>query len=195
MKECFKCNRVLPLTEFYKHSEMKDGRLNKCKCCAKRDVRENRKSKEDYYKSYDRNRPSRRERERVERQNEKARYRYKTDPEFREKRLRIQSDWSNRNKEKRAATTKVGNAIRDGKIFKPDKCTGCGSTEGVEGHHWSYLVEYSLDVAWLCSVCHGKEHKRLNDEARKAGLSKWEDLPKEVKRNEKLFKGEFYEFR
>lgn len=188
MKECFKCNEVLPLTEFYKHSKMKDGRLNKCKDCAKRDTKENRKTKEDYYKEYDRNRPN--HRERAVRYNERVRARYRTDQEFREKILRSGSDWASRNKEKIAATTKVGNSIRDGKISKPDKCTGCGSTEGVEGHHWSYLVEHNLDVAWLCSTCHGEEHKRLNNEARKVGLSNWEDLPREVKRLNKLFKGE-----
>ena len=49
VKKCFKCGRVLPLSSFYAHAQMKDGHLNKCKDCTKNDVKKDydRKCKDE----------------------------------------------------------------------------------------------------------------------------------------------------
>lgn len=41
MKKCFKCQQEKPLIDFYKHPQMPDGHVNKCKFCNKKDVTEN----------------------------------------------------------------------------------------------------------------------------------------------------------
>ncbi|MGL5551487.1 MAG: hypothetical protein ACRDCV_04165 [Plesiomonas shigelloides] len=130
-KMCFKCGEVKSLSDFYKHKMMGDGRLNKCKECAKRDVRENRLSKIEYYRAYDIGRGSRVTDESVEK----------------------------RRKEKPNAYIACGivqRAIRSGKLHRMP-CEECGSTDNVHAHHDDYLKP--LNVRWLCAAHHSQWHK------------------------------------
>lgn len=148
--------------EFYAHPKASDGKDSSCKQCRKEKLYANRLTKSEYYKEYDRNRPNRAERN--IRNSERTKDKYNSDPEYRDKILNTKSSWTNRNPDKKKAQTTLNNAVRDCKIIKLSSCEHCGTTEKkIQGHHWSYAAEHRLDVIWLCTSCHGKEHKRLNE--------------------------------
>ena len=56
VKTCFRCGVLKPLTDFYAHKQMADGRLNKCKVCNKLDVSKNCKARREQYAAYNRGR-------------------------------------------------------------------------------------------------------------------------------------------
>ncbi len=67
---------------------------------------------------------------------------------------RVRVEWRGKNPLAYKAQTAVGNAIRDGKLFK-EPCTICGD-ERVHAHHKDYVKP--LDVVWLCAKCHHRLH-------------------------------------
>lgn len=151
MKTCFKCHRSKKLSEFYKHSKMADGHLNKCKSCSKSDVTKNREKSSDYYKEFDRNRANNPERV-------AARKVYQQTDAYKQKRSEARLRWNERNQEKRQASLTLVAAVRYGKIIrKPCEIRGCGE-EKVEGHHDDYSK--SLEVRWLCDFHHKEHHKK-----------------------------------
>ena len=151
MKECFKCREAKPLSEFYKHKQMKDGRLNKCKECNKKDVRKNYRENIDHYKEYEKARAGLPHRV-------KAREDYAKTEEGIKKGNEAKNNWTRRNPIKKMASTIVGNAVRDGKISKPSNCESCNSEPSrLHGHHDDYA--FPLVVRWLCPGCHNKWHR------------------------------------
>lgn len=135
-KECFKCHVTKPLSEFYKHPEMSDGHLNKCKDCARKDTIKNRnETNRGYYEAYDKAR-AKTERRRV----------------WRKKRLieeRVKNPLANK------ARQAVAKALRKGTL-KKEPCY-CGETK-VEAHHPDY--NKPLFVIWLCNKHHKHIHGR-----------------------------------
>lgn len=61
--------------------------------------------------------------------------------------------WRERNPEKYAAHTVVGNALRSGKLVK-QPCERCGAQK-VHAHHDDYSKP--LEVRWLCPLHHAEE--------------------------------------
>jgi hypothetical protein len=179
IKKCFKCGEPKPLSAFYKHPQRADGHLNKCKECTKKDVKENRYDKIDYYLEYDRARPN--HSDRVSKMAQRVKTLYTESEDFRARVGSYRDSWLSKNAHKRHAQHCVSNAVRDGKITKPGTCSCCGSDGKIYGHHWSYEDDYVLDVVWLCAKCHGLEHKRINQFERDGlgacmGVSKAEDV-------------------
>lgn len=158
VKKCFKCLVEKPLSEFYKHSKMADGRLNKCKDCTRQDVTDNRKNNSEYYKAYDRARADLPER--VAKRKEIAEN-WKTDPKLKKRRTEFSKNWKENNLLKRAAHVITNNAIRDGKLIKKP-CEIC--SKKAEAHHDDYSSP--LDVRWLCKKHHAEHHKRERENAR-----------------------------
>ncbi len=159
MKTCFKCQRELPLSGFYKHKQMADGHLNKCKKCTKKDAYQYRQDNLERIKKYDRNRPNAAERNGKFKCAEKERLK---DPDARKRRAEIKKRWIENNVIKRAAHIIAGNAVRDGKLIK-QPCEVCGEVK-VEAHHPDY--EKPLGVNWLCTSCHVEIHKKARESER-----------------------------
>lgn len=51
----------------------------------------------------------------------------------------------------------LNNAVRDGRIERPDSCSVCGTKGRIEAHHPDY--EQSLRVLWLCPLCHARQQR------------------------------------
>lgn len=151
-KRCFKCSAELPLTEFYRHPRMADGHLGKCKECTKRDVRENRATRIDYYHAYDKKR-----RPILPKATTRKAY---TKSEICRRRRQ-------RHPDKYFANYTAGNAIKLGHLIR-QPCERCGSIK-VDAHHEDYTKP--LDVTWLCRPCHRERHKEMKRRTILNGMS------------------------
>lgn len=162
-KICFVCKCKKDISEFYKHSAMKDGYLNKCKDCCRKQATERRNQNIDKVREYDRNRPNKAERKRWNKE-----YKSKMREENPEKYDKIfhgaRKHYRAKHKEKVWAQGKLDDAIRYGKIIRPNACSVCGIECKPQAHHYDYSKP--LDVVWVCAKCHAEIHKKMREETR-----------------------------
>ncbi len=168
MKKCFKCERILPLSDYYKHPMMADGHLGKCKDCTKRDVAERQQRKKldpDWVVA---------EAERARLKMRAVRAAGAEKKISRETRRKVLSDHATKYPQKTKARQVLSNAVRDGKI-KRMSCEKCGSLDS-EAHHDDYSKP--LDVKWLCPKHHAERHVELRDiERRNKAVAKRDVIP------------------
>ena len=138
MKTCFKCNVQKPLTDFYKHSQMADGHVNKCKQCNKNDVTQNRCKNIDYFREYDKERAK--------------------NPERRKANVEINKAWRNEDKRRIQCHNAVSRAIKSGELVR-SPCIRCNDVKSL-AHHEDY--DKPLEVIWFCQTCHKQRHKEIN---------------------------------
>lgn len=135
-KKCRGCGRELPITEFYKHSQMADGHLNYCKACVRARVSIHRENNIEKIRQYDRNRGNQRHRQE----------------------LRAKITWRRRHEVEgyEDAHNAVYRAIKSGELIRAKHCECCGAETKIEAHHNNYSNK--LNVVWLCPACHRQYH-------------------------------------
>jgi hypothetical protein len=135
VKRCFKCGKRQALGEFYRHPQMADGLLGKCKTCTRRDVREHRAANVERARAYD---------------CERART-----PKRRALRQRVNMKARGAHPEKYLAHKAVFRAVAAGKLVRLP-CEVCGRADS-HAHHPDYARR--LVVRWLCPVHHAEAHR------------------------------------
>ena len=150
MKVCRECKIEKPFFDFYKHSEMTDGYINKCIECVKLRIKKYREENLEKIKAYDKMRANQSHRV-------KARKEYAKTERGKEAKKRGLKNYQERYPLRYAARIIVNNAIRDKRLEKKFECSICKSTEKIQGHHDDYTKP--LEVRWLCQKCHSNWHR------------------------------------
>ena len=153
MKQCFRCKEIKPISSFYRHRQMADGHLGKCKGCTRVDTKKNRMGRLEYYLAYDRARANMPDRV-------TARKSYSMTSAGRESHRRAHRKQRNKPgwKLKSKAYNMVKRSVDSGNMARLP-CEVCGSINNIQGHHDDY--DKPLSVIWLCSQHHAERHKEI----------------------------------
>jgi hypothetical protein len=137
-KKCFICGVEKPLTEYYKHKQMGDGHLNKCKECTKQGSKKrynNLKENVEFVES-----EKTRHRDKYHRLNYKSKHK-PTSEISRERQQMYKSKYPEKAKA-RGATCKMKPIVKGNHL-----------------HHWSYNEEHLKDIIELLPINHSTLHR------------------------------------
>lgn len=132
-KTCSECGRKLPLNEFNKNRNNKDGLQDRCRDC---------------FSAYNKKRYE------ANREKIKTRVRKYRDENI-ENVFVTRMKMCEKNPNHKNANEAVSLALKTGKLVKPDHCMACGCKDTehrIEAHHSDY--SRPLDVIWVCTPCH-----------------------------------------
>lgn len=138
MKACTKCGGSFPLDEFYRDKSTRDGLGCWCKECVKKRSRAWQDANREHVLAQ-----------------KKEYYQRPGKHELNYVNVRKAME---RHPGKVAAREKLKSAIRHGKLIR-QPCEKCSKPKA-QGHHYDYTRP--LDVRWLCTRCHGEEHRHEN---------------------------------
>ena len=157
-KICRTCGILKSIDEYYRLSRMKDGHLNSCINCTIERVKRHRELNIEKIKEYDRNRPNKKERTKID--IERKRLLKLSDPiKYNEIERNRSKKYNEKYPEKHKAHCLINNSIRDGK-FESLPCSICGELKA-QAHHDDYSKP--LDVIWLCTKHHSERHIYLRE--------------------------------
>ena len=157
-KVCSRCKQVRSLADYYADKRATDGRRPECKPCFLKLRAEYRATHPEQKKQTD---AIYRARQSVEKKRQYGRNHYykhqEAYAERRKQRRRLHP-------EKSYACNVVLNAIKRGRLVRPDKCQQCGATAAIEASHSDY--RFPMKIQWLCVKCHRLLDKSLEHLAR-----------------------------
>lgn len=144
-KFCPGCEKTRRLSKWRKNKRKKDGLQSYCKDCQKIKDREWRDRHRDTFRRKIR-RFAANNREYMKRHNlawreNNPNYRYYRDP------VKIK------------AGRLLQQAVKAGRMIRPDYCSECLQYGPVHAHHADYSKPFKVE--WLCPECHGKRHRMV----------------------------------